>query len=453
MNDVLSFYQKQAQVRRSSFPALAQVQSAALAKFMKLGFPTRRDEAWKYSPPDLFLQGRFRVPTVLEHRAPSDLQHQRTGQAPLIRPSGTFSPCPGRRERIEAFWGQQLFVENGEVIGKEMLQVPTSVFIGSFEEALASHPALLEPYLNRLSDAEHGFHALNTAMLQTSLLIYVPKDQSLSAPLTLSHWQDQANQAVYSRFLVILEAGASLTLIEDYAGEAACAYLTNSLTEVFLHEQAKLTHVQIQRESQAAMHVSNVFTYQSAASTYHSHVINVGGKWVRCDKSVNLQGEKASCLLNGVYGLTQKQHVDQHTTITHAIGECESTQDYKGILTGPSRAVFNGRVVVAKDAQHSKAMQQNKNLLLSHDAEVDTKPQLEIYANDVMCSHGATVGQISEEAMFYFLSRGIAREEAMRFLMDAFTETNLARIEDQACRAWISSLLHAHLQGGRDVEH
>jgi Fe-S cluster assembly protein SufD len=431
MNDVLSFYQEQAKHLRSAHPELANLQAQALERFVKTGFPTRRDESWKYSAPDLFLKERFYVDVKGKHAKAND----RLSSAD--------------KSAFEAsFWGQKLSIENGEIGGLVDLTLPSGMFIGSFAQALEQKQGLLEPYLGRLGKNEHGFHALNTAMLQTNLLIYVPKDQHLVTPLTLAHWQNQENQAVFSRYVVILEKGASLTLIEDYAGLAACAYMTSSLTDLFLAEGAELTHIVVQRESRAAFHVSHAFGHLEASSKLNSHVMHLGGKWVRSDKSFYLQGKRATCLLNGLYGLANQQHLDQHTLVRHEVSDCESTQDYKGVVTGPARAVFNGAVVVEKDAQRTRAQQQNKNLLLSKDAEVDTKPQLEIFANDVVCSHGATVGQLSEEALFYFLSRGIAREEAIRFLVDAFTATNLAMIEDVDLRTWLADLLHAHLQGG-----
>lgn len=400
MNEPLSFYQKQAEIVRSLHPMLAKIQEAGLCRLKQVGFPTRHDEDWKYSQPDAFLKERF----VLE----------------------------GKKHLTEILhWGESALSRD--------------VFVGSFDEALAKRPHLLEPYLPRLSIGETGFHALNTSMLQTSLVIYLPKHHQLHMPVTVHYFQNQAHQARYSRTLLILEAGAQLTLIEDYQGQAQQPYFTNSVTEAFLHEGAQLTHLMLQRESEKAIHWSHFIAHQAAQSKLDSHAVHLGGQWVRSDKSFYLQGEKASCLLNGVYGLSKQQHLDQHTLVSHEVGGCESKQDYKGVLTGPSRAVFNGRVVVKRDAQQTIASQQNKNLLLSRDAEVDTKPQLEIDANEVMCTHGATVGQLSEEALFYFRSRGITQEEAMRFLVDAFTAVNLALIEDKALRATLTALLHAHL--------
>lgn len=431
MNDVLSFYQEQAEHLRSLHPELATLQAQALDRFVKAGFPTRRDEAWKYSAPDLFLKERFHV---------NDNKEQSDTRATVTSEVDT------------SFWGQKLSVINGTIQNLDKLALPSGVFIGAFDQALVQKQGLLESYLPRLGKSEHGFHALNTAMLQTNLLIYVPKGVQVMSPLTLAHFQSQKNQAVFLQYVVILEEGASLTLIEDYDGVATCPYMTSSLTDLFLAERAQLTHIVIQRESRAAFHVSHAFGHLEAASQLNSHSVHLGGKWVRSDKSFYLQGKGAGCLLNGLYGLANQQHLDQHTLVRHEVGECESIQDYKGVVSGPARAVFNGGIVVEKDAQHSRAQQQNKNLLLSRDAEVDTKPQLEIFANDVVCSHGATVGQLSEEALFYFLSRGIDRVEAIQFLVDAFTATNLAMIEDVNLRTWLSGLLHTHLQGAERGE-
>ena len=198
-----------------------------------------------------------------------------------------------------------------------------------------------------------------------------------------------------------------------------------------LAASAKLTHYKIQRESKAAYHLGHLAVKQSAHSQFASHSLSLGGKLVRSDISMYLQEEHAHCLMNGIYAPSEGQHVDHHTTVNHLVPNCSSEQDYKGILTGRSRAVFNGKVIVAKDAQHTDAKQQNKNLLLSANAEIDTKPQLEIFADDVLCSHGATVGQLDEEALFYLATRGIGRLEASHYLIHAFAQDNLRLIPNR----------------------
>ena len=212
-----------------------------------------------------------------------------------------------------------------------------------------------------------------------------------------------------------------------------------------LGEKAQCVHYKIQREGKLACHIGHVAVNQLAHSEFASHSFSFGGKLVRSDLSINLLQEYAQCLMNGIYIPNEGQHVDHHTIVNHLLPNCRSKQDYKGILNGHARAVFNGKVVVAKDAQHTDASQQNKNLLLSANAEIDTKPQLEIFADDVLCSHGATVGQLDEEALFYLATRGIDKIEASRYLVHAFTEENLRLIPKQKLAAWVGNLITQQL--------
>ena len=202
-------------------------------------------------------------------------------------------------------------------------------------------------------------------------------------------------------------------------------------------------HYKIQRESKLAYHMGHLAVNQAMDSQLDSHLFSLGGKCVRSDITIGLSEPGAQCLMNGVYVPNDLQHMDHHTLVTHEAPNCRSEQDYKGILNGHSRAVFNGRVVVAKGAQHTQAKQQNKNLLLSIDTEIDTKPQLEIFADDVVCTHGATVGQLDEEAIFYLATRGIGRADATRYLVKAFTVDNLRILANVELATWVGTLLNA----------
>jgi Fe-S cluster assembly protein SufD len=243
----------------------------------------------------------------------------------------------------------------------------------------------------------------------------------------------------------VAEKGSQASLIEDYCGEAGQCYYTNTVTEVHLAEKASLTHTKIQRESKLAYHVGHLAVKQAAHSQLDSHLFSLGGQWVRSDLTIHLDEPHASCGMNGMYVPFDGQHMDHHTLVRHQAPDCQSVQDYKGIVSGHARAVFNGRVVVAKDAQHTSAKQQNKNLLLSTNAEIDTKPQLEIFADDVVCTHGATVGQLDEEALFYLATRGIEHEEASRYLMQAFMTDNLRAIPNAKLAAWIGDLFNEQI--------
>lgn len=421
MNGLLEHYQAQAIARRSSLPWLAQLQQQAMEILDKQGFPGRFDEDWKYTRVDALLQHPFTNPELKD-----------------VDASALMSDAPGCL---------QVHVINGQVVVSDALlaALPKGMLVLPLMEALTSHAELIESYLTQNNEPAHGFQALNTALLQTGLFIYLPKGLVLEKPLLINHWQDKDQQAVHLRHLIVAEEAAQASIIEDYRGQEACCYFSNTMTDVFTHPKASLCHYKIQRESKAAYHIGHLSVKQQAFSQFESHSLSLGGKLVRSDIHIQLQQPDAQCLMNGIYAPMEGQHVDHHTTVEHQVPDCRSTQDYKGILAGHSRAVFNGKVVVAKDAQHSHAEQQNKNLLLSEQAEIDTKPQLEIFADDVVCSHGATVGQLDEDALFYLATRGIDRAQAMSYLIHAFAAQNLARIPQAALADWMTQLLNQQL--------
>ncbi len=417
MSELLDFYQQQVRTGLSTIPWLARLQEDALADFDRLGFPARFDEDWKYTKVDSFLQQRF-----TNELSTKDVSALRATDIPV---------------------GHPIYLVNGRLVGTDALtaSLPPGVVIMPLADAMVEHAEKIKPYLNDALQHQHGFQALNSAMLNAGLFIYLPKAVCLPAPLLLSHWQDKANSALYLRHLVILEEGSSVSLIEDYQGDEQSCYFTNTITEISLAAKAKLTHYKIQRESKLAYHIGHIAVKQLAGSEFESHSFSTGGKLVRSDINIELCEPGARCFMNGVYKPTDLQHVDHHTLVAHLAPHCRSEQDYKGILDGHSRAVFNGRVIVAKDAQHTEAKQQNKNLLLSANTEIDTKPQLEIFADDVSCTHGATVGQLDEDALFYLATRGIGRAEATRYLVQAFTVENMRAIANVELAEWIGSLV------------
>ncbi|MBI2786604.1 MAG: Fe-S cluster assembly protein SufD [Legionella longbeachae] len=427
MSEILDFYQQQAKTNLSTLPWLAQLQTKALMDLNRHGFPTRHDEEWKYSSVDALLKQSFMSLGELNSKAKMpDESMKMTFDLPIK---------------------QHLLMQNGLVseVDKLATALPAGVLVLSLSDALTTYPKLLQPYLGTILNQEHGFHFLNTAMIQSGILIYIPAGVTIEEPIALAHVQTQMNQAVYLRHLIIAEANSQATVIEDYQGLADCCYLTNTITEIFVGAGAKLTHCKIQRESKSAYHLGHLSVKQLAGSEFANHSLSLGGQWVRSDISLYLQEEKAHSLMNGIYAPAEGQHVDHHTTVHHLVPHCSSEQDYKGILTGRSRAVFNGKVIVAKNAQHTDAKQQNKNLLLSANAEVDTKPQLEIFADDVLCSHGATVGQLDEEALFYLATRGIGRLEASHYLIHAFASDNLRLIPHRQLADYMGHLLTQQL--------
>jgi Fe-S cluster assembly protein SufD len=420
MSEHLEFYQKQAQSEVSTLPWLAELQRNAQSDFEALGFPTRYNEEWKYTSVDSFLKQAFNP------------AKQQTKQAPID------SDVPH---------GVKIDVLNGEVVGLEAAAkaLPKGVLVLSLQDAIVQHADKVEPHLGRILKHDNGFQALNTAMLQSGLFIYIPSNVQFDSPLLINHWQDKSEQAVYLRHLIVAEEGSRGSIIEDYRGEEGCCYFTSSITEVFTAANAHVEHYKIQRESKSAFHVGHLVAKQMKHSQVDSHSFSIGGRLVRSDITVDFCEPHARCSMNGIYAPGDKQHVDHHTLVNHNVPDCESDEDYKGILSGHARAVFNGKVIVAKDAQHTKALQQNKNILLSANAEIDTKPQLEIFADDVVCTHGATVGQLDEEALFYLATRGIERQEASRYLIHAFAAENLQRVANSKLADWMRKRLTQHL--------
>lgn len=389
-----AFYQTQAKSLFSDIPWVAERQSEALYILAEKGFPTIKDEDWKYTKLDALWQENF------------TLQHH-TANLESLRAS-----------------------------------LPREVLVLPLKEALLSHTELLKECLSRPGT---GFHALNTACLEQGLFIYVPEGISLETPVTLLH-QMHAGEAKHIRNIILVEAHSSLAVIEDYTSADTEAYLTNTVTDIYLKDHASLVHYKIQRESVKAFHIGLTTVKQASNSHFESHSLSLGGKLVRSDVDIQLQGNKASCVLNGIYIPGNSQHIDHHTTVNHAVADCKSDQDYKGILMGVSKAVFNGKVLVAKQAQHTDANQNNKNLLLSKGAEINTKPQLEIFADDVICTHGAAVGQLDEDALFYLATRGIDREQASAFLVQAFVNKNLQMIPHDSLAEWMAALINEQLE-------
>lgn len=422
MNDLLNFYVEDAKAKMSGIPWLHHKQEKALRDFEQRAFPSRHDEDWKYTLMDPFLAERFASVSCQDQA----ITVQVSGKQPLT--------------------GLEIHLHNGKIDLSQVQGLPKGVTVLPLLDAMVQYPDRVQAWLGKLLQQTHGFHALNMAALQTGVFIYLAENVTLDTPLILSHWQDESGLAVHSRNLVVAEANANASVVEIFQGQDSCKYLTNTITEIQLAAGAKLKHYKVQCESHLAFHVGHTAVQQGAASEFESHLLNLGARIARSDLSVNLAYEGAHCLMNGLYLPNEGQHMDQHTTVHHLVPNCSSEEDYKGIIMGKSRAVFNGKVVVAKGAIHTRAEQENKNLLLSELAEIDTKPQLEIFADDVLCSHGATVGQLDEEALFYMAARGIPAEEARRYLIEAFAEDNLARIPYEELKCWMADLITAQLR-------
>jgi Fe-S cluster assembly protein SufD len=335
-----------------------------------------------------------------------------------------------------------------------LAELPAGVTAGSLAAELAARPRDIEPHLGRLADFEpQPFVALNLAFVLDGAYVRVARGTVLDRPLHLLFVSSAPGEPTVSfpRNLIVAEAGSQVAIVESYVGTGREVYFTNAVTEVQIGDDAVVDHVKLQGESDKAFHVANLQVEQGRASQFVSHSFSLGGGLVRNDLGTVFGAEGGECTLNGLYMVGGRQHVDNHTSIDHAKPHCTSRELYKGVLDGKSKAVFNGKIVVRPDAQKTNARQTNKNLILSDDTGVNSKPQLEIFANDVKCAHGATVGQVDKDALFYMRSRGLALGAARNLLTYAFASEILEEIRVKPARAYVAGLLAARLPDGRAV--
>jgi Fe-S cluster assembly protein SufD len=407
-----------------SRPWLVRLRENAMARFEELGFPSVKEEEWKYT-----------------NIAPI----ARTNFTPLIATETAARSSDAKEFAIfgvvEAKDSQLVFV-NGRLRNdlSSLIALPEEVVALDLSEALADerYAEIVRTHLARHADyVANGFTALNTAFVHHGAFVYIPKGVTVKVPLHLLLISDSGdtNEVTFPRLLVIAEEN-SATLIESYVGtEAGSRYFTNAVVEIVLEEGARLEHYKVQRESPEGFHVATTVADLGANSTYDSTAITFGAQLSRHDIKVTMDHEGAECWVDGLYLVTASQHTDTHSVIDHRKPHCTSHQLYKGILDDKSRAVFNGKIFVRHDAQKTDALQTNKNLLLSNDARVDTKPQLEILADDVKCAHGAAVGQIDEDELFYLETRGIHYDLARNLLTYGFAEEVIGKIKIDSIRA------------------
>lgn len=320
--------------------------------------------------------------------------------------------------------------------------ITQNAIVTPIRDLLADDSEILKKYLGKIADyRERIFDALNTALMQDGYFIYVPAGKIINEPIELLFvtTDENNNKSSYIRNILVMEEHSYATVIERYQGEGR--YLNNIVTEVSLGGCAHLEHYKLQQESLEATHIASMVVQQSHDSCFVSYSVSLGGALVRNDIATELIAENTECELNGLYMVDNKQHVDYHTLIDHIKPKGKSRENYRGIVNGRGRAVFNGKIVVHPDAQKTDAQMTNKNLLLSKTGEIDTKPELQIDADDVKCSHGATVGQLSEESLFYLRSRGIAEAEAKKMLTYAFAKEIIDKIKIESLRKEIKHAL------------
>lgn len=408
-------------------------QCAAKA-FSTLGLPTTRDEDWKYT--DL-----SRLPAAMGQ----DLWE-------LTDRSEVPVPAAGEIEAraipdLDAY--QFVFIDGRFSSGD--LSMPEGVTVRPLADLLEDKPDLAMELLELEEDAPlyNGFVALNAAMAADGICICIADGVCLDKPVYVLNINAHT---AHVRHGIALGRNATATVIEHFSGVSDDVGLTNTMTNIRLSGGAGLSHYLLQQEPGKRFHYNRVEVEQKQDSYYDSHSIALGATLSRTDITVHLAGEGAQCLLNGLYITGGRQHSDHHTRVDHAMPNCTSKEMYKGILDGRSRAVFNGKVVVHENAQQTDAQQSNDNLLLSAGAEIDTKPELEIYADDVKCAHGATIGQMDEDQVFYLRTRGLAEADARSALTFAFAGDVLGRIPLPAVRSWLHDAVLEKLPQGKALE-
>ena len=406
-------------------PWLELVRSGAIDRFEQIGFPSVHEEEWKYTNLAPLAKESFQPATKPVDISISDaarFAYPETANAHIVVVNG--------------FLKEEVSIKTalGDVVAIDLFSA-----VGD-----ARYNKIVRKYLARNANYhDNGLKALNTAFLQSGVFLWIPKNVKLETPLQITFLSTGPQTASFPRLLVVAEENSSATLIENYVGDDR--YFTDAIAEIVLKEGARLEHYRVQNESERAFHIATTAAELGRASSYDVTSINLGAQLARHDVSVVLDHEGAECRVDGLYVVGTDQHSDTHSVIDHKEPHCNSHQLYKGILDGNGRAVFNGKIFVREGAQKTDAMQTNKNLLLSPQARIDTKPQLEIYADDVKCAHGAAVGQIDEEELFYLQARGLKSELARSLLTYGFAEEVIGKIKIDSIRAQLDEAVMSHL--------
>lgn len=405
---------------------LQDLHDRAAARFAALGFPTTRDEEWRFTSVAPIASAEFKAVGAVAAQA--DLSGAIYGdvQNRIVVLNGRFSPELSR-------------------VGK----LPAGVRVGSLATAVTEQAEIVQRYFGQLAEfATRAFTALNTALAGDGAFVYIPDGAVIEEPLELlfvTTAEDGVAVMSTARALVVAGDRSQCRIVETYYGTTGAAYFTNAVTEIFCGEGAVVDHYKVQQESLEAYHVASMHVHTSRSATFSSHSFSLGGKLVRNDAFAMLDGEGAECTLNGLYVADGDRLVDNHTSIDHAKPHCPSHEIYKGILGGRARAVFSGKIIVRQDAQKTDAKQTNRALLLSDAAQINTKPQLEIFADDVKCTHGAAIGQLDDDAIFYLRARGLTYFEARDMLIHAFAGDILDRVKIAGLREALEGELYAQL--------
>ena len=404
---------------------------AAAARLAEAGYPTVRHEEWRFT----------NVSPIAE--------------ATWAPASGSFAKATTLVASVHVPGSVRLAIVNGQFAAgaSDLGALPKGVRIAGLRDGARDGTDGLETHLGTVFTLDaHPFAALNTSHLDDGVAIFIAAGAVVETPIHIVTVTggDGTPVAAHPRVLVVAGANSQVRIAQTFIGASGDVYFNNAVAEVVVGEGAIVEYYTDQRESEQAFHVANIQAHVSAKGVFASHAFSIGARIQRHDIGIALKGEGAGCTMNGVYLADGDRLMDTHTALDHAMPHCTSHELYKGILAGKARAVFNGRIIVRLDAQKTDAKQTNRALLLSDDATINSNPQLEIFADDVKCTHGAAVGQLDEEAMFYLQARGLSRIEARDMLLHAFAGEVLEGLKIPALREQIETAFFTAL--GRDVQ-
>ena len=396
----------------------------SLKVFEKKGFPTRKDEAWKYTS----LNAMMREDYALFPKAETTIQLKKVKKYFLyeidtykvVFIDGVYSP----------------FLSDTTHDGLDVCLISAAL-------SKAKYRDLIDTYLNKTTNKEDSLTALNTSYTQEGAYVYIPKSVVAEKPIEIIHFSTGKEKALWlqPRNLIVVDQNAQVQILERHQSLKEHNVVTNSVTEIYAHQDAFVDYYKIQNDLSTASLIDNTYISQEKNSNVSVHTFSLGGKLIRNNLNFYLKGEHCHSTLKGVTLLEDQQHVDHYTLVDHISPNCESHQDYKGVFSEGSKGVFNGKIHVDQLAQKTNAFQQNNNILLDDKATVNTKPQLEIFADDVKCSHGCTVGQMDDDALFYLMSRGIPKKEARALMTYAFANNVLESVELPVLKKRINKLI------------
>jgi Fe-S cluster assembly protein SufD len=411
---------------------LRSLREGAFARFCEAGFPTMKDEDWRFTNVHAIAKTVFALAR--------DARRDAATYAEALEPM-----------RIPGAACQLVFLNGRFAPGlSDLGSLPQGVRAGGLAEAIAEDGEAVQTHLGRYVNVERdAFCALNTAFLEDGAYVHLPRRTVLEAPICLLFVSLPGDepQMTHPRTLIVAEDQTEASVVEEYVSLGAGAFFSNAVTELVAGEDAVIAHHLVEREDRQAFNVSTLRTEQARSANVSSHSVLLGGALVRNNVHPVLAGAGGECLINGLFIGSGSQHMDNYMLVEHASPHCSSRQFYNGILDDHAHGVFHGRIIVHKDAQKTDAKQTNRNLLLSDDAQIDTKPQLEIYADDVKCTHGATIGQVEENALFYLRSRGIDEASARRLLLLAFANECLDRMKCREVREYLRNAVRRWLPG------